>query len=39
MIASLSVDVGGGHGRERGHVNDVLDGHVALDSRLSLLVV
>jgi hypothetical protein len=39
MIASLSVDVGGGHGREGGHVNDVLDGHVALDSRLSPLVV
>jgi hypothetical protein len=39
MIASLSVDVGGGHGRERGHVNDILDGHVALDRRLSLWVV
>jgi hypothetical protein len=39
MIASVSVDAGGGHGRNPVTVNDVLDGHVALDSVLSLWLV
>jgi hypothetical protein len=32
----MSVDAGGGHGRTVVTVNDVLDGHAALDIMLSL---